>query len=383
MREELSQQPAAQRPINLYLYALEWLQTTEGKIVWVSLLGHLIVHALLLMCMPLAYYSELNGHDGDSYYVLSQNPIPAHPAYALMRYKRVSFSLFAWMAWPWDQHIGFAIVGIGGAALANLYFYRIASRYSSSALRLTLIFAFSPYLFAAAHVALPDPLSIAMVLAAFYYLLNDQFVELTLCSGFALLFKEVSAVSILAMAVIWGWRHGWKRAGLYLVLAGLPTLAVVIVYAIAWHDALWYLKEGRTTLVPAPLTLLQILTAPNSGLLVRVDSLINMGILALLAYALWRLRRIDATLLAFLFISIVPLLFLDERQYQSDFDMVRQYMVAAPALVAFSAAVDRLSNWVFRLFLAGMGIYALYYILSVSKFFITYKAEILNLLPFR
>ena len=381
--EELIQNHAGKSIIHLYQRLWMWIRSIEGKIVWLSVGGHSVLHVLLLLFMPLAYYSELNGHDGDSYYALAQTPLPLHPAYTLMRYKRIFFPLFAKLTWPWDPHIGFAIAGIVGAALANLYFYRIASLYTPKPLRVTLVFAFSPYLFAATHIALPDPLSVAMVLAAFYYLLKNQFVEMTICSALALLFKEVAAVSILALAILTYRRMGLKRAALYLILVGLPTLVVVITYAHAWNDWLWYLKESRTTLVPAPVTLIKLLLNPGSTLIVRFDSLINMGVLTLLGYSLWRLRHDNRMILIFVILSIIPLLFLDERQYASDFDMVRQYMVAAPALLVFTAGINRLRRSVFYMLLCGMSAYAMYYILSTATFFVHYKQAILNLLPFK
>ncbi len=357
-----------------------WLHSQEGMIIWVTLVGHVVLHMLLTLFMPLAYYSEQSGHDGNSYYVLAHHPVPDAPMYSLMRYKRIFFALAARALWPWDAHIGFAIIGFVGVALANLYLYRIASLYLASPLRIALVFAFSPYLFAAAHVALPDPVSVAMVLAAFYYFLKKQFAGLVICSALALLFKEVSAVSILALTVLLFQRDGWLRTTAYLTLVGLPMLIVALVYAVAWGDWLWFLKESRSTLIPAPFTLIGLATASQSPLIVRVDSVINLFILALLGYALWRLRHTHRTIVLFAAISALPLLFLDERQYASDFDMARQYMVVAPALIAFSGLVQKIPGWIFQFLLAGMMCYAMYYILSIATFFVTYKSDILRLL---
>lgn len=281
-----------------------------------------------------------------------------------------------------NAYIGFAIVGILAAAIANLYFYRIAAKYTSTPLPVTLVFAWSPYLFAAIHVALPDPLSIACVLAALTCLLEDRFVGLVVWSALALLFKEVAIGAALALALLGLLRRGWRQALWYLVLVSVPSLIVVATYAVAWHDPLWYFKESRTTLIPAPLTLIRLLTAAPSPLIVRLDSAINLGILTMLGVALWRLRRLDRRLLVFVIVSVLPLLFLDERQYASDFDMARQYMMAAPALLAFADVFNRLRRRTLSIMLASMGGYSMYYILSVSKFFVLHKQAILNLLSF-
>ena len=79
-------------------------------------------------------------------------------------------------------------------------------------------------------------------------------------------------------------------------------------------------------------------------------------------------------------ISVIPLLFLDERQYQSDFDMARQYMAVAPVLLVFSGALNRVRVWMLAVLSVGLVGYGFYYILSISTFFVMYKREILDLL---
>lgn len=360
----------------------DWLQTTEGKIVWITLVGHLLVHVLLLRCMPMSYYTGLNsGHDAGSYYLIAHEPFPEEPTESLMRYKRVAFSLLARLLFPWDVHIGLVVAGVLGAALANLYFYRLASLYLDNPLPLSIVFACTPYLFAAAHVGVPDTLSVGFVLAALYYLLTSRYRWMAGCAAAALVFKEVAAVAVFAMALISLRRIGFWRTAVYFFLAGIPLLLVVIAYTLVWGDILWYLGESRTTPIPAPITLLRLITAPDSTIFVRISVVINLGILGLVAYGLWGLRRIDTTLLIYCAISILPLLFLDWRQYQSDFDMARQYMVAAPVLFPYAGLVNRLHRGVFAVLLAAMTAYAFYYMLSIGTFFVTYKEVFLQLLP--
>jgi len=352
-----------------------WLQTTEGKLVWVTILSHVVLHAFLLLLMPAPYYTGLmSGHDAGAYYIIAEDPFPVEPAVSLMRYKRVAFSFFALVLFPGNLPLGLALAGIIGAAVANLYFYRFASLYLEQPWRITLVFAFAPYLFAAAHVGVPDTLSIGLVLATLYYLLQNQYRRMIVSGAAALLFKEVAAVAIFAMAVLSLWRIGIVRTILYFFLMGIPTLIVVAVYAMVWNDPFWYLGESRTSLVPAPVTLINLfLSPPSSALHVRISCIINMFVLLLIGYGIWKLRTIDRKLQIYVAISILPLLFLDWRQYQSDFDMVRQYMVAAPVLLPYETFFNRLNRWVYRLVLVGMSFYALYYILSIGKFFVTYK----------
>jgi hypothetical protein len=378
---DIQQQPV-QASSSLMQRFLMWLHTIEGKLFGISVVVHVVLHALLLLLMPAPYYTGLlSGHDAGSYYIMAYDPFPAEPVESLMRYKRVAFSLVARALFPWDAHVGIALAAIIGAALANLYFYRLASLYLANPWRIALVFAFAPYLFAAAHVGVPDTLSIAFVLAALFYLLQDQHKRMIVSAALALLFKEVAAVAVFAMAVISFWRIGVVRTFGYFFLVGIPTLIVVVIYALVWNDPLWYLGESRMAAVPAPVTLFNLFLSPESTIHVRVSSVINMVVLALLAYGIWGLRKFDRTLQVYVVISILPLLFLDWRQYQSDFDMVRQYMVAAPALLPFSAFFNRLHYWIYRLVLIGMFFYALYYILSIGKFFVTYKEVILRLLP--
>lgn len=380
MYPQLFSKHAARLNTRLLQQLWAWLHTAEGALVCATLLGHALLHLALPLFMPLPYFSELSAHDGRSYYALAYDPVPAQPAYSLMRYKRVLFALAARAAWPWDAHIGFALIGIAAAAMANLFVYRILARYTQQPLRPALLFACSPYLFAAAHLALPDPVSVALTLAALYALLEGRFGRLVIYSALALLFKEVAATAVLALAVLAYGRWGWRRAATYLALCGLPVLGLVAVYAQAWGQWQWYLLESRSTIVPAPITLVRLIASAASPAIVRLDSAINLGILALLAWALWRLRSIDRRLLVYSLIVVVPLLFLDERQYQSDFDMARQYMAVAPALLAFAGPANRAGRWLFQALLAGMIAYGMYYILSISTFFVTYKHEILSML---
>ncbi len=357
-----------------------WLQSPTGTVVWASLLVHGLTQIVQLAFMPLPYYSELSAHDGRAYYALAYDPVPDQPAYSLMRYKRVLFALAARAAWPWDAHIGFVLVGIAGAVLANLFFYKIVARSVAQPLRLTALFACSPYLFAAAHLGLPDPVSVALTFAALYAMRENRFAWLVLCSGLALLFKEVAAIGVLALAVLVYQRDGFRRAILYLFLAGLPVVAVAALFTWAWGDWQWYLRESRSTLVPAPITLMLLATGPASPAIVRLDSVINLGILSMLGYAIWRIRRADRMLCIYALISVIPLLFLDERQYQSDFDMARQYMAVAPVLLVFSGALNRVRVWMLAVLSVGLVGYGFYYILSISTFFVMYKREILDLL---
>src|SRR5215831_19242848 len=107
MREEIANARLTGRSAQFWERTRQWLSSPEGVVVWVSLLGQTLLHLLLTLFMPLAYFSELNRHDGDSYYAIAYNPIPLTPLYSLMRYKRVFFALGARAAWPWDGHIGF------------------------------------------------------------------------------------------------------------------------------------------------------------------------------------------------------------------------------------------------------------------------------------
>lgn len=373
----------AQKSSSFWYHFQAWWQTTEGKLFSVTLVSHILLHAFLLLLMPAPYYTGLmSGHDAGSYYIMAYDPFPAEPVESLMRYKRVAFSVVARILFPWDVNIGIALAGIIGAALANLYFYRFASLYLEQPWRITLVFAFAPYLFAAAHVGVPDTLSIGLVLATLYYLLQSQHRRMIVSGAAALLFKEVAAVAIFAMAVLSLWRIGIVRTILYFFLMGIPTLIVVGIYAMVWNDPFWYLGESRMSLVPAPITLVNLfLSPPSSALHVRISCIINIFVLLLIGYGIWKLRTIDRKLQIYVVISIFPLLFLDWRQYQSDFDMVRQYMVAAPALLPLAPFFNRLNRWIYHLILVGMSLYAIYYILSIGKFFVTYKHVILGLLP--
>lgn len=360
--------------------AAAWAGSPGAFVLAASAVAHAVVHLLLLAFLPLAAYSELSAHDGMTYYVVGFDPFPAAPAFAIMRYKRLAFALLGRWIWPWEAHVGFALLGIAGAALANLFFYRISARFSKRPGLLTLVFACSPYLFAAAHVALPDPLSVGLALGALHFAFARRFWPMVLCGALAVAFKEVAAVAVLGVAAVVLLRDGWRPAVAFLALAGLPALAVVALYAGVWGDPLWYFGESRTTLVPAPLTLLGLLLAPGQPFMVRWGAVVNLALLGGLAWAIWRLRA-NLPLLLYLIICTVPLLFLDERQYQSDFDMARQYMAAAPALLAYERPLARMPRWVLALLLAVMLAYALYYILSVSRFFLIYKELLLQLLP--
>jgi hypothetical protein len=81
---------------------------------------HILVQLLALTIIPLAYFSELSIHDGGAYYKISQNLFPVHPLFGLHWHKRILLPLLANLAFPWERHISFLIIGIFSASLSDI-----------------------------------------------------------------------------------------------------------------------------------------------------------------------------------------------------------------------------------------------------------------------
>jgi Gpi18-like mannosyltransferase len=355
-----------------------------------NLLIHLLVQFLALSLIPLANFSELSIHDGGAYYKISQNLFPINPNYGFHWHKRILLPLLANLAFPWERHISFLIIGIGAASLSAVFFYKIARKYSQNPLRLTIIYSALPWLFFSAHLGLTEPLLLLFLLAGFYYYLEDRPWGYTLCFALALLTKETAVIPIMAMAILIWKRHGWKRAAVFLPVA-IPFGIFCLAYGYHWSDCLWCARNtpgnsftwqsGLWWMAMAVINGAHSTSNPTVSFLYNLaNQLLNLAVLTAIGIGIYQLRKIDFDLLLYCLLITVPLFFLGRNVYTFNPDMGRQFLASSLVLLGFDNVFEkcflrnkRTSRFLFFLLLTGMFGLSFFWILLHSGYFVSHK----------
>ena len=348
------------RPQYRCIHAIvRWLRGFWGKeelqVLGINLALHVTVQLLALQFMPLPYYSRLSLHDGNTYYLISENLWPEQPFTLLSWHKRILLPVLADVVFPWNKEMSFLIIGIVAASLSAVFFYKTARRYSTNSFQLTLFYSVLPWLLFAAHHSLSEPLMMLFLLAGYYYFLEDRPWVYTACFALALLSKELAALPILAMGVLIWRRDGWRRA-VALAPSVLPFAAFCVLYGLHWGDCAWCLKESpenplensfsiKTGLWWIYLTLRTGTLSSANPVVARIydvgNQLLNMTLLLATAVGIWRLRRLDTGLLLYNAIVAAPLLLLGRNQYMLNSSLGRQFLITSLAILGFDSLFSR------------------------------------------
>jgi hypothetical protein len=214
------------------------------RIFVISLVFHLLLQIPLNALMPQPYYSQKSMGDADSYYTLSENPVPQQADLSPNKYRRILLPLLVYVFFGWDRYLGFLLVDVIAVSAAAVLFYQIARRYTQHPLELTVLFAAMPYLFASAHLGYTEPLMVAFLLAGYYVLMFQERVwQATGWLALATLSKEIALFPILAMVVLYAVSKGPRKAW-PLVLAPIPAAVYYLAMGLHWHDPLFMLRPS-------------------------------------------------------------------------------------------------------------------------------------------
>ncbi|MBN1954933.1 MAG: hypothetical protein JW900_07765 [Anaerolineae bacterium] len=354
---------------------------------------HVLVQAVAMLFMPLPYYSRLSLHDGNTYYRIAENLWAPQPVALAGYQRRILPVLLGRFLIPWNMEWSFLVAGIVAASLSAVYFFKIARRYTAHPGRLTLIYSVLPWLFFAAHHALAEPFLMLTLLAGIYYFLQERDGACTVAFALALLAKEVAIFPALAMGLLMLYRRGWQKALLFSTML-VPFLGFCLVYGLRWGDCTWCLSmeggpsaEGlfdfRSGLYWIVHTLIYSTPRPSSAnpTVARLYDVGNQAwnVIILVstavgAYLLWRRGPRE---LAFLnTVSLVPLWFFGEAQYNLSSSTGRQFLIVSLVILAYDRWASR-RQWYWR---AGYWAVALAMVATgvlwtflYAKFFLFYK----------
>jgi hypothetical protein len=318
------------------------LQSTEAKLFLAGIVVYLLVQLALNTILPFPNYSEHSGHDGSVYYAIAADPLPDTPLFTFKRYQRPLLPLLVWAFFAWDRMLGLSVVNAVAASIAVVYFYKIVrERQAATALRLTLLFAATPYLFASAHLGLTEPLMMAGLLSGYYYARKGEPWKATLGYALALLAKEIALFPILAEVAL-RLRRGDVRGALRMAASFTPMAIWYLLLGLRWGQPLWMLHGTDGQLGFGPSTMLALLTHPPAAqwylaAFISLNQVANGLMLAAIVAGLYRLRG-DRPAMYWVTFSATPLVFLGEAIYTHNFDLGRQALPAALLLVALGSS---------------------------------------------
>jgi len=363
----------------------------ELQVLGLNLAVHALVQAAALQFMPLASFSRLSLHDGNTYYRIAQNLWSAQPVEQYTWHKRILHVLLGRFLIPWNMELSFLAAGILAASLSAVYFYRIAARHVEHPFKLTLLYSALPWLFFPAHHALNEPLLMLTLLAGYYYYTEGRLGACTVSYALALLTKELAAFPALAVGLLILRRWGWRKALLF-ATAVLPMGVYCLAYGLRWGDCAWCLKTGeapgsesffsvRTGFYWMVRTLLQgTNSSANPTVALAYDignQALNLLLIVFSATALvllWRRRWYD---LAFVnTLPFLPLLFLGETQYNLNSSVGRKYLLLATAMLAYdrwAGGETRGRKIGYGVVMGGMLALGILWTFLYSKFFVYYK----------
>lgn len=362
----------------------------ELRILGLNLAAHALVQAVVMQFMPLAYYSRLSLHDGNTYFRIAQNLWPPQPITLLSWHKRILLPVLARLAGVGSMEWAFLLIGIAAASLSAVYFYKIAAHHTEHPFRLAVVYSALPWLFFAAHHGLNEPLLMLFLLAGYCYYLQDRPWAYTACFALAMLSKELAALPVLAMAVLIWRRYGWRRA-LAFAPAVLPFGAFCLVYGLHWGDCLWCLKESAANPLENSFSLKTGLwwmyetlrtgtrSSANPTVALAYDianQVLNVALLAAVAVGTVRLRKVSADLALYTAVVAAPLLLLGRNQYMLNSSLGRQFLIASLAILGYDQWVAggtrgrRVGYWLVVFGLLALGVF---WTFLYTTFFLFYK----------
>jgi uncharacterized membrane protein len=289
---------------------------------------HLALQLVFNVILPFPNYSEQSGHDGSVYYQIAFDPLPVAPAFSHARYQRILLPLLVWAAFPWNRHLGFLVINAIAVSISTVYFYKIVEeRQAPSALRLTLLYAVTPYLFGGVHLGLSEPLMMAGLVSGYYYVRRQDTWKAIPCYAMSVLAKEIAVLPILGEIVMEARRSGLRRA-LQWSASLVPAAAWYFAVGLRWKDPLWLVSGAQGNVGFGPGSMIELLSEYSvvqglAGVFMMLNQAANALLLMLIMVGLYRLRS-KPHILLWVAPTAVSLLAFGTAVYRHNFDLGRQ-----------------------------------------------------------
>lgn len=363
----------------------------ERQILAINLGVHTLVQLIALQFMPLAYYSRLSLHDGNTYFSIAQDLWRAQPIEQFSWHKRFLHVLVARLLIPWNLELSFLVAGIVAASLSAVFFYKVVRRFTNQPFRLAVLYSALPWLFFAAHHGLSEPMLMLTVLAGYYYFFEERYGCCTVAFALALVTKELAAFAALGVGLLMIRRRGWLRT-LSFGAALIPLVAFCALYGWRWNNCTWCLvmadwnaPEGffspRTAIYwiaywigHPPASSANVTVAFYYNLANQALNVISLVVFGYAVYAVWRRGLWElAFMSAVLFVMVF---FLGELMYQFNHCVGRKFLLLAPSLVAYDGWIADQAGWKrlgYWLLIVGLLALGMLWTFMYAKGFLHYK----------